>query len=448
MSSNNNDDKSEKNNININAENSQFKSDFFEKQNIKTQKNKLNTKKAQSFQQKDKDSIFSGSSNENENNNSSEENNKEQNNNNNNSASKEIIDINDPEEKISPNKDINNNLDNNKFNNNLMSINNNDRNQKENEDNPNVSRSMSSKSNLSRSRSRSQSEKNSHSDEQNKNLEGQNQEKNSNKNLGNKFKNYKNSRRQRNSSNNLNNNNNSTFIMKNGCCRNCMKAFSKNGKSCLCQVPRRERKFILPENGCNYCGCHGCNPIDMKYNKRLQQKDLLFQDSSINHKNQRILDSEDEDLKVKDNLVDYYNRDKKDIHENLSDMLKIDSIFYGFGVPLRIPSYILGYNPNVNYYYEKKNLGNNNYMDYNNNMGGNMNNNMGNNMNNNMGNNMNNYNNYELNMNNNNRFRRNNNNYGNNNNNFNSYGNNFGNNNFQNNMNNNMNFNRNQRFRK
>ena len=31
MSSNNNDDKSEKNNININAENSQFKSDFFDK---------------------------------------------------------------------------------------------------------------------------------------------------------------------------------------------------------------------------------------------------------------------------------------------------------------------------------------------------------------------------------------------------------------------------------
>ena len=41
---------------------------------------------------------------------------------------------------------------------------------------------------------------------------------------------------------NISINNNSSFIMKNGCCRNCMKAFSKNGKSCLCQVPRRERK--------------------------------------------------------------------------------------------------------------------------------------------------------------------------------------------------------------
>ena len=72
--SSNNDDKSEKKNLNINTDNSLFKPDFFEKQNIKTQKNKLNTKKAESFQQKDKDSIFSGSSNENENNNSSEDN--------------------------------------------------------------------------------------------------------------------------------------------------------------------------------------------------------------------------------------------------------------------------------------------------------------------------------------------------------------------------------------
>lgn len=28
------------------------------------------------------------------------------------------------------------------------------------------------------------------------------------------------------------------FDPKNGCCRKCMKAFSKSGKSCLCQVPK------------------------------------------------------------------------------------------------------------------------------------------------------------------------------------------------------------------
>ena len=284
---------------------------------------------------------------------------------------------------------------------------------------------MSSKSNNSRSRSRSQSEKNSANNSPNKIFEGQNQEKNM-KISGNKFKNFKN-RRQRNQNMMYNQgNNNSTFIMKNGCCRNCMKAFSKNGKSCLCQVPRKERKFYLPESGCNYCGCHGCNPIDMKYNERLQQKNILFSDKSINHKNQRILDSDDEDLKINDSLVDYYNKDKKEIADNLSEMLKVNSIFYGFGVPLRIPSYILGYNPNVNYYYEKKNL-NNNMNEYNN-IGNMNNNNMGNNaMTGNMGNNLNNLN-YDFNMNNNNnRFRRNNN-YNNNNNNMfgnNGYGNNF-----------------------
>ena len=47
------------------------------------------------------------------------------------------------------------------------------------------------------------------------------------------------------------------FIMKNGCCRDCMRAFSKTGKSCLCQVPKMERNYTLPEKGCHFCECHG-----------------------------------------------------------------------------------------------------------------------------------------------------------------------------------------------
>ncbi len=58
------------------------------------------------------------------------------------------------------------------------------------------------------------------------------------------------------------------FIMKNGCCRECMKAFSKTGKSCLCQVPRLQRRATLPTQGCKYCGCKGCNPIDIRRDKR------------------------------------------------------------------------------------------------------------------------------------------------------------------------------------
>jgi hypothetical protein len=49
------------------------------------------------------------------------------------------------------------------------------------------------------------------------------------------------------------------FIIKNGCCRECMRAFSKTGKSCLCQVPKFERKYTLPDKGCNFCGCKGIN---------------------------------------------------------------------------------------------------------------------------------------------------------------------------------------------
>jgi hypothetical protein len=41
-----------------------------------------------------------------------------------------------------------------------------------------------------------------------------------------------------------------------------MKAFSKSGKSCLCQVPKEVRKTALPEEGCKICFCTGCNPQD------------------------------------------------------------------------------------------------------------------------------------------------------------------------------------------
>jgi hypothetical protein len=305
-----------------------------------------------------------------------------------------------------------------------------------NENEENVSRSMSSnhsgrssKNDSLNSRSRSRSRSNSAKRNLNQNYDDFIDNENRTKNFGNKFQNFNNINR-RNRNININNIDNNNFIIKNGCCRDCMKAFSKNGKSCLCQVPRKERKFHLPDNGCNYCGCKGCNPIDVKYNERMAQKSILFKDKGINHKNQRILDSDDENLKIKDDDVDYYNMEKKEIQEDLNDVLKINSIFYGFGVPLRSPSYILGYNPNINYFFEKRNnannnINNNNFFDYN------TSNNSNNNMNNNNYNFNNNLNNSLNNNNNNNKFRRNN----------------FNNDNLNNN-NRNMNFNRNQRFRK
>ena len=351
MSTNNIDNKQYK--IEENMETIEYKGNSLENKN-KFKKNK------------EKESILSESSNENESNKNTEKN-FEQIGNDNDNKNKNItnnVDYNSNDiskmankintlNNITYNNENNNNLNNN-FDNKLLNINNNFNNNT-NEDN--ISRSMSShhsshssnnRSFASKSRSRSRSNNNSNRNENLQNYDNFNER--NVKNFGNKFKDYNNNRRDRNK--NINNNN---FIMKNGCCRDCMKAFSKNGKSCLCQVPRKERKFHLPENGCNYCGCKGCNPIDVKYNERMAQKSILFKDKGINHKNQRILDSDDENLKIKEDDVDYYNMEKKEIQEDLNDVLKINSIFYGFGVPLRTPSYILGYNPNINYFYEKRN---------------------------------------------------------------------------------------------
>jgi len=50
--------------------------------------------------------------------------------------------------------------------------------------------------------------------------------------------------------------------MRNGCCKECMKAFSSKGKACICQVPASVRRRKLPDGGCLFCGCAGCNPED------------------------------------------------------------------------------------------------------------------------------------------------------------------------------------------
>lgn len=408
-------------NIDDKLKNFEIKSDIPE-QNINFDKNKLsknnvlnklNLNKSKN-KDKDKSSILSDSSYENEKNNQNENsfsNNEEKEKifnekNKNLQFSGEIIDINEPNNNFNNQENINNynnevidnlkiiknkffnqnsNLDNFIINNNINDLNNNN-----NENN--VSRSMSSRQsnqsslspeyqNRSRSRSRSPNysptnninyQYNNNNNDGNINNYLRNNNKN-NQNLGNKFQNLNRYSRKE-------NNSNKKFIMKNGCCRDCMKAFSKNGKSCLCQVPRKERKFYLSENGCNYCGCKGCNPLDIKLNERKTEKDKLYQDKHISYKNQRILDSEDEDLKIKEQDVDNYNIEKREIKEDLNDILKINSIFYGYGVPLRTPSYILGYNPAYNNYsYSKKNESNKiNNLDLMNNINNNNKNNLNN----------------------------------------------------------------------
>ena len=146
----------------------------------------------------------------------------------------------------------------------------------------------------------------------------------------------------------------SSFIMKNGCCKECMRAFSKNGKSCLCQVPKSERKNTLPEKGCNFCGCHGCNPIDVRKDKRLELKKKLKENKHFNYKNQRLLDSDDEDLKVNEKDIDEWNKKKKNFFEDLKNIFKCDVNYMGFGVPIRTQGYILGYQPNSRNFSNKK----------------------------------------------------------------------------------------------
>lgn len=152
-------------------------------------------------------------------------------------------------------------------------------------------------------------------------------------------------------SRNNNNNNNTkdqfkekTFVIKNGCCRDCMKAFSKSGKSCLCQVPKHERKYILPDKGCNFCGCKGCNPLDIRKEKRREMKKKLQNDNDILFKRQRIIDSEDEEILTNQKDSDDYNRNRSDLDKLLSVYFK-NFGYVGYGAPMRSSSYILGYNP-------------------------------------------------------------------------------------------------------
>jgi len=86
------------------------------------------------------------------------------------------------------------------------------------------------------------------------------------------------------------------FVNKNGCCVQCMKAFSKSGKSCLCQVPKNQRRTALPPSGCKYCNCKGCNPADVMKQRRQELKSRLKQEGfgKYSKKQWRMLESDDD----------------------------------------------------------------------------------------------------------------------------------------------------------
>ena len=82
-------------------------------------------------------------------------------------------------------------------------------------------------------------------------------------------------------------------------------------QSCLCQVPRLQRRATLPAGGCKICGCKGCNPIDVRRDKRNEIKNNLQKEGKLVQKRQRLLDSDDEDLPMR-NKFDEWNKAKKD----------------------------------------------------------------------------------------------------------------------------------------
>jgi len=92
----------------------------------------------------------------------------------------------------------------------------------------------------------------------------------------------------------------------------------------------------LPSNGCKYCGCKGCNPIDIRRDKRQEIKNKLKKEQSSNSsqlgnnagsssqagsnkylaKRQRLLESDDEELLMQ-NEYDEWNRARKHFNEFL-----------------------------------------------------------------------------------------------------------------------------------
>ena len=66
-----------------------------------------------------------------------------------------------------------------------------------------------------------------------------------------------------------------------------------------------QRRATLPQNGCKICTCKGCNPIDIRRDKRKEIKNNLQKDGKLLMKRQRLLDSDDEELQMNNQFDDW-----------------------------------------------------------------------------------------------------------------------------------------------
>ena len=94
-------------------------------------------------------------------------------------------------------------------------------------------------------------------------------------------------------------------------------------------------------NGCKICGCKGCNPIDIRRDKRQEIKNNLQKDGKFGIKRQRLLDSDDEELEM-NNRYDEWNKARKEFGQMIQNYSQLDMLIMGIGIPIRHPSYILG----------------------------------------------------------------------------------------------------------
>jgi len=138
-----------------------------------------------------------------------------------------------------------------------------------------------------------------------------------------------------------------------------MKAFSANGKACICQVPSSVRRRKLPDNGCVICGCGGCNPEDMRKRRDSRERDSSIGIDENTGKNNKKGKSSKNDTDF-ESTHSYNKSHFDDIEEFEPNMSNFDNSFFGsmvksnfsiyppllgFGVPQRTYNYIYGKPP-------------------------------------------------------------------------------------------------------
>jgi hypothetical protein len=81
-----------------------------------------------------------------------------------------------------------------------------------------------------------------------------------------------------------------------------------------------QRRATLPINGCKFCFCKGCNPIDIRRDKRQEIKNNLKKEGKLLMKRTRLFDSDDEELNL-ENKYDEWNKAKKELATTMQTLM-------------------------------------------------------------------------------------------------------------------------------